>query len=283
MKKTPAISIILALVTLSLGAQTTITGEAETGFLRAIYHDIQIGEDGYRLDYVKEGGQELLLPYSRFEIDASFNERHEFSFLYQPLTLVTETRVDNDGGIRIDDVVFADDTPLDLQYGFDFYRGTYRYYFVNSDTWQAAGGFGLQLRNASIAFDGYRESGNGGELEEARVITQDFGPVPVLSLQARRSWESGAFLEASLDGFYAPVRYLNLADVDVIGWLYDTSLRAGLEWHERSEGYISVRFLGGGADGTGGERSLWTQSRADPRYTWNNLNLGVLSLGARLY
>ncbi len=264
------------------GEQTIeISATAEIGVVRSLFHDIQIGEDGYRFDYVQEGGQELLLPFFRFEADALMKGRHEFALLYQPLTLTTETRVDNDGGILIDDVVFADDSPLDLQYGFDFYRGTYRYRIINQPHMTFALGGALQIRNASIIFDGYREDDD-GRLVEARTISQDLGPVPVISTAFRRSWESGRFFEATLDGFYAPVRYLNLRDVDVIGWLYDVALRVGTPLYEDSEVYLSLRFLGGGADGTAAERTRWTQSQSTPRYTWNNLNLAALSLGVRL-
>lgn len=297
--KTLALVLTLAVVlTASLSAQTeeesdsaavSVSATAEFGFVKSLYHDIQIGEEGYRFDYVDEGGQEILLPYKRFEVEGLLGGGHEISFLYQPLTLQTRTRVDKDGGIKIDDVLFADDTPLDLQYGFDFYRGTYRYRFADSNGWKVSAGAGLQLRNASIIFDGYEKNPEvNGDFKEARVVTQDLGPVPVLSFALRRGGSEGSkkskgvFLEASLDGFYAPVKYLNLDNVDVIGWLYDAALRLGVPAGNYGEAYVSIRFLGGGAEGTAGDRSRWTQSISDPRYTWNNLNLAVLSLGVRL-
>ena len=141
-----------------------VSATAEMGVVRPLVHDIQIGEDGYRLDYVQEGGQELLLPFYRFEVDGVIRGRHEVSLLYQPLTLTTRTRVDNDGGILIDDINFADNTPLDLQYGFDFYRGTYRYRVVDREEMNFSIGGALQIRNASIIFDGYRED------EEGRIV-----------------------------------------------------------------------------------------------------------------
>lgn len=268
---------VLGLAVLAPAAAVDVSATAELGALKSLFHTIQIGENGYRFDYVEEGGQEILLPYTRFEVETVLGSRHEVNFLFQPLTLETSTRVDADGGILIDNVTFADDTPLDLSYGFDFYRGTYRYQFLDRDGWELAAGGALQIRNASIRFDGFDAAG-----EEVRVISQDLGPVPVISLSARRETASGLFFEATADGFYAPVRYLNLSDVDVIGWLYDGALRMGVPFHPRAEAYLSLRFLGGGADGTGGERQFWTESRATPRYTYNNLNLAVLSIGARL-
>jgi hypothetical protein len=259
------------------GAGVEVSATAEVGFLKSLFHTIQIGEDTYRFNYITEGGQEILLPYTRVEVETVITARHEVNFLYQPLTLETKTRVDSDGGILIDNVTFADDTPLDLSYGFDFYRGTYRYRLLDRERWEFAAGVALQIRNASIRFDGFDAAGR-----EVRVISQDLGPVPVISLALRRETAGGLFFEATADGFYAPVRFLNLSDVDVIGWLYDGAFRLGVPFHPRAEAYLSLRFLGGGADGTGGERRFWTQSRATPRYTYNNLNLGVLSIGARL-
>ncbi|THB65042.1 MAG: hypothetical protein D6B26_04225 [Spirochaetaceae bacterium] len=274
----------MGLFVLPLAAQEkplVVSAQAETGIVRPLVHTIQIGQNGYRFDYVNEGGQEILRPWFRFEVDAVIKDRHQITFLYQPLTLLSSTRVDVEDGLLIDDVRFVHDTPLDLQYGFDFYRGGYKYRIINSEKTQLALGAALQIRNASIIFDGYQEAAGGG-IEEARVVTQDLGPVPVLSFELNKRFGSRFFMEAGLDGFYAPVRYLNLRDVDVVGWLYDASLRVGVDWIENSQVYVGLRALGGGADGTAGERSLWTQSRSEPRYTWNNLNLVSLSLGARL-
>lgn len=258
-----------------------ISGTAEIGVLRSLIHTIQIGENGYELDYIQEGGQELLLPFSRFEVDGLINERHEVALLYQPLTLRTRTRVDNPGGILVDDIQFADDSPLNLQYGFDFYRGTYRYRIVNRPDFRFSLGGALQIRNASIIFDGFQEDEE-GNLVEARAMSQDLGPVPVVSMALRKEWGQGHFVEASLDGFYAPIRYLNLRDVDVIGWLYDGAIRVGTPFYERSEIYLSFRVLGGGSDGTAADRVRWTQSRDEPRYTRNSLTVGALSIGVRL-
>jgi hypothetical protein len=254
---------------------------AEAGFVKSLVHTIQIGQSGYFFDYVQEGGQEILLPYYRYELQILAAQKHEIGVLYQPLTLQTRTRVDQAGGITIDDVTFDDDSPLDLQYGFDFYRFTYRYRMSESPSGYVSLGGALQLRNASIIFDGYE----GGS--EARVVSQDLGFVPVISFAMRRNFANGFFLESSLDGFYAPVRYLNLDNVDVIGWLYDAAVRLGTTLQleglsgQQAEAYISMRALGGGADGTGGVATVWTQSRDTPRYTWNNLNLLAFTAGLR--
>lgn len=276
-----AMAAVLAVAPAVFAEPFQINATAELGFVRPIYHDIQIGRGTRRFDYVQEGGQEILQLWSRLEVETLVARRHEIAFLYQPLTFQTSTRVDDPNGIAIDDVVFADNTPLDLQYGFDFFRLTWRNRFLDTERWQVAAGAALQLRNASIIFDGF-ELDSDGVPREQRVISQDLGPVPVISLAARRYGPGSLFLEMTLDGFYAPIRYLNLRDVDVIGWLYDGAVRVGMKRDSGPDPYITLRFLGGGADGTGAERSVWTQSRAEPRYTANNLNLVVVALGARL-
>lgn len=248
-----------------------VRATAETGAARALFHRIQYGEDTHRFDYVNEGGQEILFGFSRFAADVSFGDRHVVEAIVQPLTIETRTRTDSE--ITIDDTTFAEDTPLDLVYGFDFYRATYRYRLLADDRNQLGLGAGLQLRNASISFD----SADGDQ----RVIAQDFGPAPVLSAAARRESEDGHFLEVSAEGFWAPLRYLNLRDVDVEGWLYDVAVRVGAPAWRGVEVFAGARVLGGGSTGTGPDRSRWTQTRSDPRFSYNNLALFSLTLGAR--
>ncbi len=124
-----------------------------------------------------------------------------------------------------------------------------------------------------------------GDFSQFMLAKSDrlLGPVPVLSASGRRTLgNSEAFIEGSVEGFYAPIRYLNLRDVDVIGWLYDAAVRVGVPTGQGSEAFLGIRALGGGADGTGREPSVWTVTQTEPRYTWNNLNLVALTLGARL-
>jgi len=256
---------------------------AEAGILAVLRHEIQFGEDGDPFDYREQGGQEIVVPYQRFTAEALFAGAHELELLYQPLTIDTRTAIPAGETIRVDDEEFGtedpDDpndpaVPLDLRYGFDFWRATYRYRFADTPSWTGSAGAGLQLRNASIIF----ESADG----EQRVVSQDLGPVPVISTAARYDGERGGFLEMTAEGFWAPIRYLNLRDVDVNGWLYDVAFRAGVAAREWGEAFVGIRALGGGSDGTGPERSRWTQTREEPRYTYNNLNTLALTVGARL-
>ncbi|TVQ24726.1 MAG: hypothetical protein EA383_10005 [Spirochaetaceae bacterium] len=287
MKRSFLIATVILLAGFSLsGLDLDLSVRGETGITSVLWHTIRFGTPGTGndlFDYRSQGGQEVLFPFFRFSTELTVSGRHEVELVYQPLTFETKSRIPENETITIDGVAFegsgsggaGDGRPLDLVYGFDFWRGTYRYRFVDTDRGNISFGGGLQLRNARISF----ETTDG----ELRVVSQDLGPVPVLSLAGRREiGVDGFFLEGSLEGFYAPIRYLNLRDVDVIGWLYDAAFRAGFATGETSEAFIGLRALGGGADGTGRAPDVWTVTQTEPRYTWNNLNLLALTIGARL-
>ena len=52
------------------------------------------------------------------------------------------------------------------------------------------------------------------------------------------------------DGIYAPVSYLNGSDNEIVGAILDASFRAGTRVR-RGDLFVNVRYLGGGAVGTG--------------------------------
>lgn len=284
------IRILAAVVLLALSAPgAAVAGEsainislrAENGILGVAYHTLRFGaeEAGNDLfNYRTQGGQEILFPYSRFTAEATVADRHELEFVYQPLTLESRTRIPSGETLTVDGVTFGDGaetgegTPLNLVYGFDFWRTTYRYRFHDTGRIRSSAGASAQLRNASILF----ESADG----EKRVITQDLGPVALLSFHSRYDSSNRLFAETTVEGFYAPVRYLNLGDVDVIGWIYDVAIRAGVDINGESEAFLGLRALGGGADGSGSGNSVWTVT--DDRETFNNLNTYAVSLGVRV-
>ena len=90
--------IFVALLALALASGATADGAistgdgslavafaAETGFVKIWSHTVQIGETDDVLNYVTEGGQEILFPFSRFSAEATINNRHSVILLYQPL------------------------------------------------------------------------------------------------------------------------------------------------------------------------------------------------------
>ena len=253
-----------------------ITAVAETGFVKVWLHRIQIGETDDVLDYVNEGGQEILFPFSRLTAEATIADRHTIIFLYQPLEIATQVRFDE--ARTIDGVTFAADEGVNLTYGFPFYRVSYLYDFAASESLELAAGLSLQLRNASIRF----ESTDGENL----AASQDLGPVPILKVRAEYTFPGdavpGAFVGLEADGFYATDAIFNGASYTFQGSIFDASLRAGFEPVDGIEVFANFRGLGGGAEGTRPpeNRTFWSQSRAG--FTDNFLVSTSLTLGARL-
>lgn len=212
----------------------------EVGALDPLYHRIRLSRSGTDFDYVDEGGQDVLFPFSRLSARLEL-ERHRVLLLYQPLEL--NTRVTLAEPLTVDGLTFAAQTPVDLQYGFPFYRASYLYDVASAPELELALGGGLQLRNATITFT----SADG----EQRRSNRDVGPVPLLEAMVYYRSPGGWVLGGEAAGFYAPVKYLNGGDSDVVGAIIDTSLRAGYQLSPRALGFFNVRWLGGGAEGTG--------------------------------
>ena len=134
----------------------------EIGYLGVLSHLYQAGEGetpgngGTLFNFVTMGGQDILFPYQRYSAELVLGGRNRVTLLYQPLTLNTRTVVGrNDptpSAIYIDDATFAAGTPIDITYGFDFWRVSWLYDFARSPNTILGAGISLQLRNASIVF-----------------------------------------------------------------------------------------------------------------------------------
>lgn len=64
-----------------------IRGVAELGFLAVLKQQIQFSNSGTYIDYVRDGGQDVLFPVSRLSLELEIKERHTIILLYQPLRL----------------------------------------------------------------------------------------------------------------------------------------------------------------------------------------------------
>ncbi|HCH62775.1 MAG TPA: hypothetical protein DFR83_08225 [Deltaproteobacteria bacterium] len=214
---------------------------AELGTLAVMAHRIQFSKSGTMIDYVEEGGQDNLFPYARLQSELSLGDRHSVVLLYQPLNLTTRARLPRD--LVIDNATFEKGSGMRFRYGFDFYRGSWLYDLQEEKKKEFALGLSLQIRNATIDFEDLD-----GETFRAN---RDIGPVPVLKMRVRQPMGStGAFWGFEADGFYAPIKYLNGSDVDVIGAILDTSARVGTPTKNGVDVFLNVRYIGGGAEGT---------------------------------
>ncbi len=250
------------------GASTNIHFSAELGTLAILGHRIQLSKSGSMIDYVDEGGQDNLFPYSRLQADLDLGDRHSIVLLYQPINVNTKARLKRP--LVIDNMEVPANTPMAFRYGFDFYRGSWLYDLNDSPRKEVALGLSLQIRNATIDFE--RLDGEG--LRSSR----DIGPVPVLKFRTRQPMgEQGAFWGFEADGFYAPIKYINGSDVDVVGAILDTSAKVGLPMRHGADAFLSLRYIGGGAEGTSDD----FLAPADG-YVENWLSTVALSIGTQL-
>lgn len=242
--------------------------EAEVGALAVLAHRIQFSRSGTMIDYVDEGGQDNLFPFLRFQSELSLGDRHSVVLLYQPLDLETRARAPRD--LVVDNTTFAKGSGVRYRYGFDFYRGSWLYDLQEDRRREFALGLSLQIRNATIDF----ESTDGSTFRANR----DIGPVPVLKMRVRQPMgDAGAFWGFEADGFYAPIKYINGSDTDVVGAILDTSGRVGVPLKNGVDTFLSLRYIGGGAEGT-------SDDNLPPADGWveNWIHTMALSIGTTL-
>jgi hypothetical protein len=209
---------------------------------------------------------------------------HRISALYQPLTIETEVTFRDD--VTIDGVTFASGTPMELKYGFPFWRFTYGYDFFAAENLDVYGGLALQLRNASIVF---REVGgsNSDPTDPNDPITvqsttnQNLGLVPALYTAVYYTLPSGIELGFEATGIYASSAFINGADFEFEGSLLDTSLRVSLPLQRGVFTFVSLRFIGGTSDGVSQFPDIyWT--KAVENYGSNNLATVNLTAGVSI-
>jgi hypothetical protein len=213
---------------------------AEIGFVGVISHKVQFGKNGTLFDYRSDGGQDILFSFQRFSLEVPW-KRNEVVFLYQPLELTERVTLEQE--IIQDNVVFPIGTPIETRYSFPFWRGSYLRHLKRDGKNELALGGSMQIRNASISF----RSLDGSLFQSNR----DVGPVPLLKLRAKRYLSESVWIGTELDGIYAPIKYLNGGNVDVEGALLDASVRLGVDLPKGVQSFVNLRYLGGGAEGTG--------------------------------
>jgi len=265
----------LAIATLSLGsviglpraaeAAPRLDATVELGGLSPLYHRLQFGRDGTYFDYVKDGGQDVIFPFARLSMDLEMG-RHRVVFLYQPLELNTQVVLPQ--AVTVDGLTFPAETPLDLRYGFPFYRVSYLYEVSCRPGLSIQLGGSLQIRDATITFT----SADG----QTRRTNRDVGPVPAFKGRLEYTGTSGWFTGFEIDGFYAPVKYFNGGKSDVTGAIVDASARGGYHFSPTVAGFANVRWLGGGAEGTSEPEDF------SDGYTRNWLHFMIVSLGVRV-
>lgn len=259
----------------NLDSKVKVSFEIERGTFGVLNHIYQSGrseEGATRFDFVEQGGQDILFPFERYVANVTISDKHKISLLYQPLTV--KTNVSFREAVMIDSVVFASGTPMEISYGFPFYRITYSYAFINTEKFSLAGGVALQARNANIVF----KSQDGTAL----TVANNVGPVPSLNLNGRYDFDRGAYLGFEVTGLYASSAIINGASFAFEGSLLDASLRGGYTLLDGFDVFANLRFLGGTSKGESQypDRN-WSES--NERYGENNLATMSFTLGLSIY
>lgn len=242
-----------------------LSANAELGFVGVLGNKIQFSQNGTYINYIQDGAQDNLFPVSRLSLELSVNQKHYYTFLYQPLRIESTALLYRD--LVIDNLTFPAGTGVNFLYDFPFFRFSYmKEVMPNNDKWDLQFGASLQLRNATISFES-----TDGTLFRSR---RDVGPVPILKMRTRYTANSKTYTEFEADGFYAPVSYLNGSDDEVIGAILDASIRQGLKVNNEVSAFLNLRYLGGGAVGQ-------TDIDNDPGdgYTKNWLHFTTVTIG----
>lgn len=214
----------------------------EGGGVAVLSHTIQYGKNGTVFDYRREGAQDVLFPFSRVEVDWINAAGDETRFLYQPLVFETQARMERD--VKVDATVFNDGEAVDLLYSFPFYRVS-RVWAMSSGETRWGGGLGLQVRNARIIFT----SADGTK----RTVNQNIGPVPLFVGTMERPWDEW-IIGGEISAMYAPIKYLNGANNDVVGAFADASVSLARPVSDGQRFEVTARYIGGGGQGTGRKR-----------------------------
>lgn len=271
--------LIITLTSLSLFAGPSFRPfvETEQGTIGILSHNYQNGNfkgENPTFDFIKQGGQDTLAPFSRYSVGATIADSHRVWFTYQPLNLVTN--VEFTDTVTMGDVSFlggpgAASVPMELTYSFPFYRATYTYDLLSKyDNAYLGVGIAMQIRNVSIRF----KQLDGDKL----YVAQNVGLVPALALYSEYRFPFGLTLSADIAGSYANSSLFNGATYDFSGSILDASLRMAYDLPDGFSVFGTLRYFGGTSDGKSGNAAdSWTESRE--RYSSNNIATMTASAG----
>lgn len=278
-----ALTVLVVINTLTTFAQETQTDKLsilkvipkfEMGYLGIASHIIRVGpeENGNTtFNFVTQGGQDILFPYTRFSIENVLLDNHHITFLYQPLTINTRSVAgrNNTGKVQIDGVDFGN-LPINITYGFDFYRISYSYDFIDGNITEFSPGISLQIRNANIVF----ESNDGTK----RTVQNNVGLVPIIKLKAGHWINPNFGLEFDADGFYASSAIFNGAGREFEGWIWDSAFTFKAKVEDKSTALLTIRSIGGGARGKDAYDNV-SATKNSQKETYNALSTYSVAIG----
>lgn len=241
-----------------------VSFSGELGLSGVLSHKLELGQSGTRLDMRQDAGQMLLNPFARIEGDISMH-RHSLVMLYQPFSISSRVILPRD--VVLDDLTFPRGTPVDVHFAMPFWRASYLYDFASHMNDEIALGFSLQPRNNAVDF-----TSADGSLRRAR---RSISVMPSLKFRAKHTYSNGVFVGAEADALYATIPVLNGTLTNhVRGLMIDTSLKAGVKLRPGLETFLSLRYIGSGAEG-----NLSTNPMFNSGFSSNWLHVLALSVG----
>lgn len=273
--------LIITLISVSLFAGPSFKPfvETEQGTIGILKHNYKNGDNASApvFDFVKQGGQDNLYPFSRYAVGATIADSHRVWLTYQPLTLVTNVpfRSTVTIGDKTFDVPYTAGTnsngeSMELTYSFPFYRATYTYDLLSKfDNAYLGIGLAMQIRNVSIRFvpvDG-----------SPAFVAQNVGIVPALALYSEYRFPFGLTFSADIAGSYANLSFLNGATYPFKGSILDASLRMAYDLPNGFALFGTLRYFGGTSDGKSKSSDTWTESVK--LYSSNNIATMTASAG----
>jgi hypothetical protein len=202
--------------------------ELEAGVAFTGYNDVQIPSDtGTRLSLADDTNSEPALAL-RVRAGYTFAGRHTVMLLAAPLT-VRGTGI-LDGPVDYYEVNFPAGTKVESVYRFDSYRLTYRYTFLDNDSFTLAAGLTGKVRSADIAL----------MYEGGHAKRTDLGVVPLIHFMGE--WKVTPEIGLLLD-----------ADALVTPFGRAEDVLAALQYRQsdRVSYRLGYRVLEGGSDGGG--------------------------------
>jgi hypothetical protein len=199
--------------------------DVETGIAGTGYNNVRVPGNSGTLFSLRDDLDSRPDIFYRIRAGLMFNDRHTFSLLFAPLTLVSKGRAGFD--IFFQDRTFSSGTDLTATYKFNSYRLTYRYDLVRRENLRFGLGFTAKIRDAMIRL----------KSASATSETTNVGFVPIINF--RLHWQPGERLGLLLEGdaLAAPQ-----------GRAEDVLLAATYRFSDRFRLKAGYRILEGGAD-----------------------------------
>jgi hypothetical protein len=220
--------------------------DLETGGAWFSRNDVRIPNDGgTEFDMLELIGTSPV-PYLRFRIEATFDDRHTVRLLFAPLRKVGSGAFDEE--VIFEGTTYEPDLLVDGTYQFSTYRATYRYTFFDRSGWTLGAGASALIRDAEVRLVQ-------GERSEANT---DLGFVPLLHLYAARHIGDRTSVVFDAETLAGPQ-----------GRATDAALTLNVRMSDDWELNAGYRLLEGGAD-------------VDEVYNFSWINFGMIGLRVNL-